>query len=363
INSNFSSPIAGRMAWSGNSGGFITTNVTLPPAAIGNFARLRWRATSDTSNAGIGWWVDSILCGEGPPPPPPPPISWTLDVPYPIPIAGQAMTTIGNAIYSFGGLTTDNVTTASAYRFNGSAWTAIAALPVAAAHAAAVSDGQYAYILGGANTSGTVFATAYRYDPGTNTYTTIAPVPTARWNSAAVHLGGKIYKIGGATVTSGGSGTTPVEVYNVASNTWSSATPHPVAAQFVSAFVVNQFVYVVSGSGTTKTFRYDPSSNLWNDAAFADLPEARNAPASASFHSTALLAGSSGTGSLSRSVIQWNAQTNTWATLPEMLLSRSRAGGGILKGCLFVVGGLLGSSTYTTENQKFDCIIYSGFEP
>ena len=52
------SPIAGRQAWSGNSDGFITTVVNVPP--IQTSGRLRWRMASDTSGAKEGWRVDSL---------------------------------------------------------------------------------------------------------------------------------------------------------------------------------------------------------------------------------------------------------------------------------------------------------------
>ncbi|HEY6942205.1 proprotein convertase P-domain-containing protein [Dokdonella sp.] len=63
ISSNFSSPIAGRQAWSGSSGGFITTVATLPAAATGQPTVLRFRTADDSSvapSSGPGWWVDSI---------------------------------------------------------------------------------------------------------------------------------------------------------------------------------------------------------------------------------------------------------------------------------------------------------------
>jgi len=60
ISSSFGSPIAGRQAWSGNSGGYITTTVTLPPTAFGQNVVLRWRMASDSSEAGVGWQIDTI---------------------------------------------------------------------------------------------------------------------------------------------------------------------------------------------------------------------------------------------------------------------------------------------------------------
>jgi hypothetical protein len=67
ISSNYSSPIGGRAAWSGNSaniagnqGGYISTIVDLPAAAVGQSARLRWRSVSDNSISTLGWRVDTI---------------------------------------------------------------------------------------------------------------------------------------------------------------------------------------------------------------------------------------------------------------------------------------------------------------
>lgn len=358
ISSSFSSPIAGRMAWSGNSGGFITSGVILPAAALGHAVAVRWRATSDNSVAATGWSVDSILCGAAPLPPAPPPSPWTFSAAYPIEIAGQAMITIGNASYSFGGITTNGVTTAQAYGFNGTSWTPIASLPIARGHAAVASDGQYAYIFGGANTAGTVFTDAYRYNPATNTYTSIAATPTGRWNSAAAYLDGKIYKIGGSTATSGGSPTNAVEVYNVAGDNWSTIAPFPVTTTFALAFVRDQFIFVASGASDSKAFRYDPLNNGWVDVAFADLPQARSGAVIANLQSNAVLAGGSGT-----SALEWNSGTNTWAALPDMLLPRTRLGGAVLNGVFFAVGGLsIPGSAYSSENQKFDRVFYSGFE-
>jgi PKD repeat protein len=60
ISSSYGNPLAGRQAWSGNSGGFITTAVNLPAAASGQQIQLRWRCGSDSSTATTGWYIDSI---------------------------------------------------------------------------------------------------------------------------------------------------------------------------------------------------------------------------------------------------------------------------------------------------------------
>lgn len=63
ISSSFSSPIAGRQAWSGTSPGspgYFTTTVNLPASANGQNVVLRFRMASDISVAGTGWAIDTL---------------------------------------------------------------------------------------------------------------------------------------------------------------------------------------------------------------------------------------------------------------------------------------------------------------
>jgi hypothetical protein len=63
-------PLAGRQAWTGNSGGFIQTTVNLPVPS-GNGVMLRWRMGSDNSVSGQGWRIDSVAIALPCPSPPP----------------------------------------------------------------------------------------------------------------------------------------------------------------------------------------------------------------------------------------------------------------------------------------------------
>ena len=64
-------PLAGRQAWTGNSGGFIETDVGDLPTGVPIV--LRWRMASDSSGSGEGWRVDDIVIGcERPTPTPTP---------------------------------------------------------------------------------------------------------------------------------------------------------------------------------------------------------------------------------------------------------------------------------------------------
>ncbi|MFN0277398.1 MAG: choice-of-anchor J domain-containing protein [Pyrinomonadaceae bacterium] len=60
ISSSHLSPIAGRLAWSGNSNGFITTTVMLPLTASGANIQLKWRMATDNSVPATGVRIDTI---------------------------------------------------------------------------------------------------------------------------------------------------------------------------------------------------------------------------------------------------------------------------------------------------------------
>jgi uncharacterized repeat protein (TIGR01451 family) len=60
-------PLASRAAWTGNSGGFITTRVKLPATAAGKTVRFRWYSGADSAStpAGAGWFIDNVALVQG----------------------------------------------------------------------------------------------------------------------------------------------------------------------------------------------------------------------------------------------------------------------------------------------------------
>ncbi len=60
LSSGTGSALGGRQAWTGNSGGFISTIVDLPLSAGGQIVQLKWRCATDNSTASAGWRIDSI---------------------------------------------------------------------------------------------------------------------------------------------------------------------------------------------------------------------------------------------------------------------------------------------------------------
>ena len=65
LSAAYGNPLGGRPAWSGSSGGYLTTTANLPATASGQTIQLRWRRGSDLSVAGTGWRVDTLSLQAG----------------------------------------------------------------------------------------------------------------------------------------------------------------------------------------------------------------------------------------------------------------------------------------------------------
>jgi len=60
ISGDANNPLAGRMAWSGSSGGYINTSINLGPNVAGQTITLRFRFGSDEAVAAPGWRIDTL---------------------------------------------------------------------------------------------------------------------------------------------------------------------------------------------------------------------------------------------------------------------------------------------------------------
>jgi carboxypeptidase family protein len=59
------SPIRGRNAWTGSSGGYLTTTANFPASAAGQTVQLRFRMGSDNQVGVTGWRVDDVVVNDG----------------------------------------------------------------------------------------------------------------------------------------------------------------------------------------------------------------------------------------------------------------------------------------------------------
>jgi len=112
--------------------------------------------------------------------------------------------------------------------------------------------------------TGGVVDTNEQYDPITDTWIQKTHMPTPRDRFAIATYQNKIYCIGGATGENIYSGATAVnEVYNPATDTWEAKSPFPAPAFPLQANVVNGKIYVLTYYGAN--YEYDPTKDSWTN--------------------------------------------------------------------------------------------------
>src|SRR5437762_3852615 len=278
--------------------------------------------------------------------------SWTEQAPYPIAIWGHAVASVGGNVYGFGGIV-NNTAITNAYKYSpaSNTWTPVAPLPEPRAWFSGTTDGTYIYLLGGEDQNFNTTATLWRYDPISNTYNTgLPPYTIPTYFHACAYLNGKIYRIAGRAI-----GTDfHVEVYDIATNTWSMAANYPFANHSLMAVALGNYIYAGGGNASpNKTWRYDPSTNTWDDAAIADLPAGRTVAASGAYNGRWILAGGDVNFAISTSAIAWDPATNTWTNLANMVQARDFLAGATAGQSFYAVAGTSGPGTPTNDNQQY----------
>ncbi len=143
---------------------------------------------------------------------------------------------------------------------------------------------------------------------------------------------------------SASAGQTALEIYDVATNTWSLGAPLPAGQGFGSAWAQGNFIYFAGGivtAGTNLAWRYDVAGNSWS--AIANLPATRWGAAAAFYGDSGALVGGYVGGDtatdVSNTAIYYDPGSNMWFPLPNALAQRSRMKGAVLGGSFYVIGG------------------------
>jgi RNA polymerase sigma factor (sigma-70 family) len=213
--------------------------------------------------------------------------TWTRRTDMPTARQGVCAAAVDGIIYAIGGYAADRIrSTVEAYDLATDMWTTKVDMPTARTQSAiAVVDG-IIYVIGGCNQPPNYpgLSTVEAYDPPTNTWTKKADMPTARFIAGSVVVDGKIYVSGGVTKQGGPGawGCVPtVEVYDPATDTWTQASDMPWPRFGHTASVVAGKMYIISGAPgearvnieVSKTVDvYDPATDTWTTA--ADFPTA-----------------------------------------------------------------------------------------
>ena len=166
------------------------------------------------------------------------------------------------------------------------------------------------YAIGGENNSAAgpnVLSVNEVYDPATNTWTTKEPMPTARHSFGIAVYQNKIYCIGGSL---NGPYLAVNEVYDPATDSWETKTSMSTARAALSANTVNGKIYLMGGDpANTTNEAYDPVTDSWSTK--AQIPTSAVYSQSAVVDNKIYLIG----GLSSRSSNQiYDPETDTWTS-------------------------------------------------
>lgn len=231
-------------------------------------------------------------------------------------------------------------------------------MPTSRAELAGAALAGRIYIAGGLTTLSDALSAVEVYDPASDSWSTAAPLPDALHHLTLAAAGGKLYAIGGYPANAGPwVASASVTEYNPSTDMWTSRAflPQPRAAH--AAVTLNGRIYVfggvVNGQISNSVAVYDPASDTWS--AGAPMPTAREHLAAAAVGDTIYVAGgrTSMAGHANTDAFEaYTPATDTWTTIPRLPTARSGLGATTLDGKVYVIGGEI-PGVYA-HNERYD---------
>lgn len=206
----------------------------------------------------------------------------------------------------------------------------------------AVLDGKI-YIPGGFRSGGAATDLVEVFQPATNSWSTIPPLPITMHHLSFAAVNGQLYVLGGYT----GNSFTPtprVFAFNFTTNNWTERASLPAARGAAVAAVHNGLIYVIGGVNSAGTVVganevYDPLVNKWIGG--AAMPTPREHLAAAVIDSLIYVVGGRNffAGGNSNRLEAYSPQTNRWYSLRNMPTARGGLAAAALHGRLYAFGG------------------------
>lgn len=299
---------------------------------------------------------------------------WTYLQPLPEARSGAAAALVNGSLYLLGGGVTVNGATAPTAKSTKTlfvnAWERLANVPISLGEVATAVIGNKMYLVG--EESGSTL----EYDLTNNTWkTTLAKRPFLGDHHASEVVNGKWYLIGGMKGAGG-----RVQIYNPATNTWSTGASMPFDAGSTNTAVINGKIYAAGGiignrvgdwAGTATTDRaavYDPATDQWTE--IAKMPRGVNHAAAATDGRKLYVFGGRGGQNVPSNgfdtVQVYDPATNKWtSSLTGAFARLPQARGGMGKavfahGEFYVIGGETSTGAGATSNKVYTRVdIYS----
>ena len=308
---------------------------------------------------------------------------WSTAAPFPHPSEELYGITVGGKMYVFGGQELGWKSLGLVYEYDpvDDKWTKKKDMPLPTHHAALAELNGKIIVAGGfieprAENKGNPpgwepIDNVWEYDPRGDTWRALAPLPSKRGSAIAGTVGGKVYVIGGAANHPGSSETYidrtrgrpslhravgTNDVYDPATNKWTSRSPMPTARNHAAAGVVNGKIYVIggrvgsvfmsTGSNTDIVEEYDPATDQWGGLR-APMPTPRSGGGWAVHNGRIYIGGGEGRSyqysAAFKAVEAYDVAANFWHVLPAMQVQRHGVAGAVIGNRLHLVSGVIQS--------------------
>lgn len=246
-------------------------------------------------------------------------------------------------------------------------WMTGAPAPTARTEVAVAALDGLVYVVGGFEQPGTwriwqssVSAKVEVYDPATNRWSSRPDLPMGLHHAGAAVLDGALYVVGGFTVSDDTLWNPSDRVFrfNPADEAWTERAPLPTARGGLAVTALQGKLYAVSGYDGQRNPAavevYDPARDQWTAA--APLPTPRDHLAAVTIGETLYAIG--GRVRLDyrenlSTVEAYQAEANQWIPKADMPTPRSGIAAGVLNGWAYVFGGESGEGTFQ-QNERYN---------
>jgi N-acetylneuraminic acid mutarotase len=296
--------------------------------------------------------------------------TWTQKAPMQEARANFGIAVVNGKIYAFGGdngdnmgnaapptvITADTVNTNEEYDPATDTWTFKKPMPTARALLGIAVYQNKVYCIGGYYGRETADETEYFntnanevYDPATDTWENRTSLPTPRFSTATNIVNGKIYVIGGDTMTDLGIGEAfnVNEVYDPETDSWETKSPAPFTVSCSASAVVDNKICVLgddpSASWQKVILIYDPSSDSWSIGETSPASYAATAGATTGVEAPKRIYFFDET-----ETNVYDPESDTWTVGASMLSPRVLARVAVINDICYVIGGRSGQAGYIT---------------
>ena len=270
---------------------------------------------------------------------------WTTMAPMSTPRYYFQTEVVNGKIYAIGGLN-DGGSLSSVEEYNPSTnlWTTKASMSTPRyGFQTEVIDGKIYAIGGIVNSKKTCTSSVEEYDPAMNTWTKKAPMSSMRSYLQTEVIDGKIYALGGynGAVIANNGALSLVEVYDPATDEWTTKAPMSTARYDLQTEVVNGKIYAIggyghNGSGTSalsSVEAYDPAMNKWTT--MASMNSVREVFQSGVIGGKIYAIGDT----FSNNIEEYDPTLDKWTKKAAMSTARSNFQTEIVNGKIYAIGG------------------------